>query len=86
MRNRREPTTWIEWQQQSYCDAVAYDARATLRGHALQVALLTALVLLFPTPWVALPAGAYGLWLTVSATKHGLLLAKARAGRIYPPR
>ncbi|MGW4488856.1 hypothetical protein ACWEOE_34085 [Amycolatopsis sp. NPDC004368] len=86
MRNRRESRTWMTWQHQAYCEAVAWDAQATLRGHVLQVGVLVALVVFFPTVWVVLPAGAYGIWLAVSAVKTSFLLAKARAGRIYPPR
>ncbi|MBB4687226.1 hypothetical protein [Amycolatopsis jiangsuensis] len=85
MRRRHNDRMWMTWQE-AYCEAVAHDAEAALRGCALQVAVLIVLVLFVPTVWVTLPAAAAGVWVVARAIRWSRLLRKARTGRIYPPR
>ncbi|RJQ84757.1 hypothetical protein [Amycolatopsis panacis] len=77
--------TWMTWQE-AYCEAVAHDARAALRGYIVLTVVLAGLVVLVPSPWTALPAGAAGVWVAVRALRWSRLLFLARAGRLYPPR
>jgi hypothetical protein len=73
--------TWEE----AYREACITEAEAALRGHALMIAVLVALVLLFPTAWVVLPAGVAGLVVAWRGIRWGARLAQARMGRIHPP-
>lgn len=86
MRKRRtDQRMWLTWQE-AYCEAVAHEAGAALRGLTLAIGVLITLVLAFPNPWVVLPAGAVGAVVAWRALHWSRLLAAARAGRLTPPR
>ncbi|MFI5605936.1 hypothetical protein [Amycolatopsis sp. NPDC051903] len=85
MRRRVDQRMWLTWQE-AYCEAVAHDMSANLRGAVLFLGVLITLVVAFPTTWVVLPAGVAGAVVACRAVRWSLLLAAARAGRLTPPR
>jgi hypothetical protein len=74
----------VTWQE-SYQEACIGEAESALRGLAILVAVLVALVLLVPTTWMALPAGAGGVFVAWRGLVWGTRLARARMGRVRPP-